>query len=251
MSNYVFVKEPLCILGQENTNLGRNYNCIVFSLRVPHYDIEPFQLTGSRIIVSSLLGDFAGRKFRQSEVGTVTDVLRSGDYSENIRIQEVNRHLSIVFGKIDSEAFELLQPFSFYSADPNARGWLHNFSVHKQGTEASAAIPIRNIKGYEIHPDMKKRNLCNYWRCGWPPTEGYTEYITRRYQDFKKGGIVRDRTFISNDLLTVTTIIKRKASPFTEDDVARKSAKYGKPLRQTVIESRLSKKHALADEVRF
>jgi hypothetical protein len=241
MVDYVFVRENTYL--PENSDLEKPYECIFFQLEIPNFDIEPIQLTGSKIIVSKFLGDVSDNCIKNANIGTVTDVLRRNGYRDDLRLGEHANNIKTVFARIRPDVFYDLVPFSFDSEYPNDEGWFNNFSVHRGKGEASAVIPIKNIEGYIVPNDIVENPLCNYWRIGWPPTEACLEYLKRQHAE---GEVTR-----SDDLLTVSTIVKRNASPFSEDDVVRESQRYGKPLNQIEIGDGLSEKYGLVDEVRF
>jgi len=201
----------------------------------------------------SVRGFSGGDPIIDEEVGTVTDVTKK-KYAENLRLGE-DKDIHMMFARIDSEKFDMLKQFSFESENPNHEGWMRCFSVYKGKREASAGFPLGNVKGYDVSQEMADKPLCNYWRVGWPPTEAVVEYLKRQSEEISGNFLgkpkAKGRTTRSNDILTVSTIMKRKASPFTEEDVARESSRYGAPLEQKEIVEGLSKKYGLVCDFRF
>jgi hypothetical protein len=244
MVDFVFVKENKCLRDQKIFDLEKPHNCILFQLEIPHVDVEPIQLTGSKIVVTEVLGDMPNNNAKYAYAGTVTDVLRGmGKYREDLRLGEHSDAIPTVFARIRPDLYDDLAPLSFESDNSREMGWFYNFSVSKGKGEASGVIPLKNIEGYIVPVDMAEKQLCNYWRVGWPYTDACGEFLKRQTGDAE---VIR-----SDDLLTVSTILKKKETPFDERDIERESMKYGKPIKQIETREGLSKRYCLVDEVRF
>lgn len=254
----MFVKEVRCKAARKNFKPENPYESIFFEIKVPFYDVPIIQLTGSRVHIRAIFEDGKRKKIKDEEgIGTVLDN-RSGTY-KNFLWTDFPYPVIGMFARLDSkEVYEKLKPFSFDSEDPNDRRWLEafNIGVAEYEGEFHSCIPAENIMGYELHPSILDRPVASRMLCEprWPPTEAYLEFFNRKNLDSLTRGnknFAPDRTTRSNDLLTVSTIVKRKASHFTEEEVVKESAKYGSPLVQIPLVQGLSTKYALVDRSVF
>jgi hypothetical protein len=224
---------------------------VTFFLEIPHYVERPFQLTGSGVYVSSLVGDKS--PIIGQRVGTVVEDMGLDSYDEGFGIDEVGEHIARVFAKLMPEPFELLKRFSFHSKNGNDRGWFDNFNIHTHDGELEGVIPTKNIDGYFVHPSMIGEPMCNYMHTGWYPTQAWVEYLTRRSREFNvnsKFGMKQDEgiTIRSDDTLTVVSFVRGSKHPFSRQDIEELSKDRKTELEEIILQNGY---FALVDEVAF
>lgn len=265
MGKSVFIPEPKCIASLDwykaSLEAGKEepYKKIFFRLALPEYDSEIIDLCGSRVYLHALAENGNLKVIDDKEgVGTAEDNMPKGR-REYFLLDDSNKPIEGVFARLDSEEVaKRLKTFAFDSENTNDTGWVTYFNVNlnNYNRESTAFIPLCVIAGYEVNEGMSKKEVSKRMLVDWSPSRAVVEFNIRKgkeYADkhFKGKPFEPERTTRSNDLLTVTTIIKREPSPFTVEEVDRRSADYGKPLAQVQIVKGSSVKYALVDRVSF
>ena len=286
MEKIVFKPEVRCLLkGLLNVNEFKpktKPDSVFFCLDVPsNKNAEKAQLVGSRVNLIAVFENEEQIILEQKiPIGTVVEALHADnllydiDYGVLMDIETLIKSKPVgergepivsVFVRLDSkDIFEQLKQFSFESGNPNAKGWatrFHAFYSEGEG-EYQVYIPVRNILGYFMPKYMLGKTITGWGlvESGWPHMDACAEFFVRRSKEtctylnctvHSDPVFAPDRTTRSKDLLTVTTVVKRKSSPWSVAQIAEQSAKYGKPLKQIEIVKGSSVKYGLIDQVQF